>query len=681
MPGLYDYGALLRSGQESVPDYAEQEARRQLLSLQKMQQRRLAAEAEREIAEHDSFEHDLATIMTNPNAKGYSALIAKHPKFAQQLKSSWDVMDGARQKADLQSMSEVYSAAANGKHDLAAALMQRRIDADKAAGQPPDPHDQAILDALNSGDPTQQKGALGMIGVTLSAVTGPDKFEQTLGALTKGTTPDLRNVGPGENVVGFDPQTNKATVLYESPYLKTQDGGLLLREGGGQASASGAAPPPSGPIGGFDHAVETVLSNEGGYNPHDMNGAPVNFGINQKANPEVDVKGLTRDQAKQIYHDKYWVPSGAELLAPNLQAPYFDVYIRNPKFAKAALEKSKGDPAEFMALSTAYFQGLAQKPSGARYAKAWANRDANNLAIATGGGSAPAVAGGPPAPSGYKWVVPPKRREAPSGFRWTADGNLEAIAGGPADQNEGDLDDQTTTFYAQQILAGGQMPPLGMGKQAAKARQQIMRQVAKQAGGEGLTGGDLATQIAHYKAASKALGVLETQAGTVEQNEQTALMNGQQFIDRSKELSGQTRFPIVNSATQAYLRHTGDPTIAAMDAAWNTFTTEYAKVVAGSPSGAGVLSDSARHEAQQTMRGNYTVAQKESAFKQMQADMANRMTAIHARIVKGYQDLTTNPRKAVRDFTGGNLPKGARIVGTYQGKRVIEVNGKRMVEQ
>jgi hypothetical protein len=68
-----------------------------------------------------------------------------------------------------------------------------------------------------------------------------------------------------------------------------------------------------------------------------------------------------------------------------------------------------------------------------------------------------------------------------------------------------------------------------------------------------------------------------------------------------------------------------------MDAAWNTFTTEYAKVVAGSPSGAGTLSDSARHEAQETMRGNYSVEQKLAAFKQMQADMANRMAAIKSR--------------------------------------------------
>jgi hypothetical protein len=40
------------------------------------------------------------------------------------------------------------------------------------------------------------------------------------------------------------------------------------------------------------------------------------------------------------------------------------------------------------------------------------------------------------------------------------------------------VDDQTATFYAQQMLAGGQMPTLGMGKAAAQARQKILKKVA-----------------------------------------------------------------------------------------------------------------------------------------------------------------------------------------------------------
>jgi hypothetical protein len=103
-----------------------------------------------------------------------------------------------------------------------------------------------------------------------------------------------------------------------------------------------------------------------------------------RANPGVNVKDLTKDQAKQIYHDKYWVPSGAESLPANMQAPYFDVYIRNPKFAKAALAKSGGDPEKFMDQADSYFQGLAAKPENQKYAHPYAVRDAKNRAIATG---------------------------------------------------------------------------------------------------------------------------------------------------------------------------------------------------------------------------------------------------------------------------------------------------------
>jgi hypothetical protein len=154
--------------------------------------------------------------------------------------------------------------------------------------------------------------------------------------------------------------------------------------GGGSSPAAASAPA------GFDAAVEHVLGNEGGYNPSDMNGKPVNFGINQGANPDLNVKDLTRDQAKQIYHDRYWVPSGAESLPANLQAPYFDVYIRNPAKAKEALAQSGGDPQKFMELASGYFQQLGSTPEGQKYARSWANRDARNLQIATGGNVAAA---------------------------------------------------------------------------------------------------------------------------------------------------------------------------------------------------------------------------------------------------------------------------------------------------
>jgi hypothetical protein len=268
MPGLDDYGELLRSAGASVPDYATQELRRQLAGAQISQERRLAQAQQQELDEQQGFHNDLTTVLTNPTAQGYSALIAKHPKYAQEVKSSWDVMDKAKQRADLQSGSEIYSAAANGKYDLAAALLQRRIDADKEAGQAPDPHDQTLLDGLKSGDPVQQKAAMGMIGYGLAAITGPDKFEQTLGALTKGSegytlTPGAKRFDADNQLVAEAP----AAPQYREIQTTDADGNPVTQlvrigeEGGGPASAAtGSA---AGKVSPAMSTVASTLSSSG----------------------------------------------------------------------------------------------------------------------------------------------------------------------------------------------------------------------------------------------------------------------------------------------------------------------------------------------------------------------------------------------------------------------------------
>lgn len=229
-----------------------------------------------------------------------------------------------------------------------------------------------------------------------------------------------------------------------------------------------------------------------------------------------------------------------------------------------------------------------------------------------------------------------------------------------AAQQDAPVDPAAISFMAQQVLAGGQMPALGMGKQAAAARQAVMAEVARQAGARGLNGADLATQVAHYKAGTKQIGNLENMAGTIGVNEQTALANGQQFLDRSRELPGQTRFAPLNAISDWVQRRFGGTTISAADAAYNTFVNEYAKVVAGSPSGAGTLSDSARHEAMSTINGSGSVDQKQAAFDQMKTDMANRMAAIHNGITGTYKGLTQQPGYQVPADTAGLVLQAAQ---------------------
>jgi lysozyme family protein len=65
----------------------------------------------------------------------------------------------------------------------------------------------------------------------------------------------------------------------------------------------------------FDTAIQRLLLNEGGY-VWDENdpGGETNWGICKRDHPDLDIKNLTREQAKYIYRSRFWdVVHGDEL--------------------------------------------------------------------------------------------------------------------------------------------------------------------------------------------------------------------------------------------------------------------------------------------------------------------------------------------------------------------------------
>lgn len=220
---------------------------------------------------------------------------------------------------------------------------------------------------------------------------------------------------------------------------------------------------------------------------------------------------------------------------------------------------------------------------------------------------------------------------------------------------------ETKKLYAQQVLVGVPIASLvtGMGKKAAQVKIDIMNEVSKQAKEAGFEGQSLAQQILHFQAAKAKVKMLETQHGTTMQNEETARLNGQQFIDRSQELPGQTQYRSLNAAIQFAQRHLDAPghtDVAAMDQALDTFIGEYNKVVNASPTGAGVLSDSSRHEKMAILQGNFPKDQKLAAFNQMKIDMENRRKAQEDTIAKAYHDATVQPDKVKESLSDYAVP-------------------------
>jgi len=82
----------------------------------------------------------------------------------------------------------------------------------------------------------------------------------------------------------------------------------------------------------FDEIIEQVLEHEGGYvnDPKDL-GGETKYGITKRFYPDVDIKNLTIEQAKEIYKKDYWDKNRVESLPQNLWHIYFDMCVNMGK--------------------------------------------------------------------------------------------------------------------------------------------------------------------------------------------------------------------------------------------------------------------------------------------------------------------------------------------------------------
>tara|TARA_R100000657_G_C4591809_1_gene50458 strand:- start:11 stop:262 length:252 start_codon:yes stop_codon:yes gene_type:complete len=78
----------------------------------------------------------------------------------------------------------------------------------------------------------------------------------------------------------------------------------------------------------FEDCIDKVLEHEGGYvnDPNDL-GGETNFGVSKKAYPGLDIKNLTRDEAKEIYRKDYWERYKIEKMPEGLRYIYFDMVL------------------------------------------------------------------------------------------------------------------------------------------------------------------------------------------------------------------------------------------------------------------------------------------------------------------------------------------------------------------
>ncbi|MDR1235463.1 MAG: hypothetical protein LBJ96_00495 [Holosporaceae bacterium] len=79
----------------------------------------------------------------------------------------------------------------------------------------------------------------------------------------------------------------------------------------------------------FLKAFDYVMRHEGGYSndPQDP-GGETHYGISKRSYPNLDIKKLTRDQARQIYFVDFWMKAKCEdITDENIAAKMFDLCV------------------------------------------------------------------------------------------------------------------------------------------------------------------------------------------------------------------------------------------------------------------------------------------------------------------------------------------------------------------
>jgi lysozyme family protein len=125
----------------------------------------------------------------------------------------------------------------------------------------------------------------------------------------------------------------------------------------------------------FDRCVDVVIRFEGGDMITTDSGGTTKWGISTKAHPTLDVRNLTREQAKDIYRSEYWVASGAEFLNWPMNLAILDCAVNQGVSIAVDIANDALDVAEVLVMRMIRYAKLAENRKDLRpYLRGWLNR-------------------------------------------------------------------------------------------------------------------------------------------------------------------------------------------------------------------------------------------------------------------------------------------------------------------
>jgi lysozyme family protein len=162
----------------------------------------------------------------------------------------------------------------------------------------------------------------------------------------------------------------------------------------------------------FLKAFDYLMYHEGGYVNHPSDpGGETKFGISKRSYPKLDIKNLTRDQARQIYFVDFWHRCKCEDIEDeNIATKFFDLAVHTGipqavKLVQRALRAAgteviedgiigpvtlsainKADPTDLLSAlkseAAGYYRLLANaNPSQQKFIAGWLNRAYHSITI------------------------------------------------------------------------------------------------------------------------------------------------------------------------------------------------------------------------------------------------------------------------------------------------------------
>lgn len=148
----------------------QQQAEERKLQIAKMEQDRLAAQAEAE--QRKQYAADVAAAAANPTADAFAGIALKYPKQLEAVKSGWGMLEKGQRDAEFLAGAQAFNALGNSNPQAAKAILEERATAARNSGKDPSKIE-AMIAALDT-DPTKAQAHLGLV---LSAVE-PDQWKK-----------------------------------------------------------------------------------------------------------------------------------------------------------------------------------------------------------------------------------------------------------------------------------------------------------------------------------------------------------------------------------------------------------------------------------------------------------------------------------------------------------------------